>query len=520
VHKAISRQIALAAVALITISVSACGGGGGGSSTPPVSSPTGPGNGGSPPPSGNPTATPTPGKTATPGPTPTPIQTATPSQTPTPMPTGSPVTTSITMLPNTNGRFGLVQIFDWDGNPSHQPMSSSQIANEALHYDSVWGAFNPGAWDSNHPGMYVSRYMLPTEDMYTISGHDLNWWKANHPDWILYACDTSNNPTKLLAWPTAYWPNDVPLDISNPQVVQYQMSVIIPYLKANGYNTMAADNTDLVNYLEGGNPNFGQTIYKGYYGCGTYDAGGNFHRAFNALGNDPAFASAMVKWVQAAGAALHAAGLKLIVNHPLYNAPTDANESALLAASDAMVYERGFTDYGKYMNGEAAGLVSNAITWAKYTQSHGIAFLITDYLCSGWNGTAAWNGGGPCPTDPTQIPKPQVDWALSTYALINDGGTDVYISPQTGQWPSYRSEYSDTYGQPCGSYSTIASNVYERRFDKALVIVNASTSSYSLTLPANHLYSDIEGRAVPAPPGPLTVGPADGYVLLTSNGCS
>lgn len=418
------------------------------------------------------------------------------------------------MLPDTTGRFGLIQVFDWDGTSSHPPLTTSQIQSEAPHIDSVWGAFNPGAWDGAHPGMIVSRYMVPVQDDNSVSGHDLSWWQANHPDWILYACDSSGNPTKQLAWSGSYFP-DVPLDFSNPAVISYQMNLMIPYLKANGYNAIAADNTDLLNYLEGGNPNFGQSITKGDYGCGTYDSNGNFHRLFGP-GNDSAFISAMVNWVKTASSALHGAGMRLIVNHPLYNAPTNSNESALLSAADGMVYENGFTYYGKYQS-NAANLVSNAITWATYTQTHHIAFLITDYLCTGWNGTQPFNNNAACPTDPSQIPKPQVDWSLATYALVNLGGADVYISPQTGERMSYRPEYSTSYGAPCGSYTTVAGNVYERKFQGALVVVNASSGSYNFALPSNHTYHDIEGQSVS---NPLSMGPATGYVLLTSNGCS
>jgi hypothetical protein len=336
----------------------------------------------------------------------------------------------------------------------------------------------------------------------------------------LYACDANNNPTKLLAWPTANWPNDVPLDFSNPAVVQYQISEMLGYLKQNGYNTAAIDNTDLLNYLHGGNPNFKQPVNAGYYGCGTYDSSGNFHRVFSGPLNsttDTAFINAMVKWVQTVHSALSAAGIKMMINHPLYNPPSNPNEQAVLHATDAMIYERGFTDYGHYMNGEAAGLVSNALMWAQAAQSAHVAFLITDYLCTGWNGTQAFNNNAPCPTDPSQIPAPQVDWALATYALANTGGADVYISPQVGQMMSYRPEYSTQYGKACGGY-TVTNNLYVQKFQQALVVVNAGSSSASYTLPhAASQYHDIEGRAFG---NPLTLGPADGYVLLTSNGCS
>ncbi len=426
----------------------------------------------------------------------------------------APITTaSITTLPDTTGRFALTQIFDWDGT-SHPPLTASQIEGEAPHEDSVWGAFYPQYWNATHSGMLLSRYMLPVEDDYSISGHTLSWWQSHYPTWILYACDSSGNPTRQLAWSTDGFP-DVPLNFASSAVINYQMNLLIPYLKAHGYTALAADNTDLVNYLRGGNPELGQKYISGYYGCGTYNSNGTFNRVFGP-GTDSRFISAMVNWVAAASTALHNAGLKLIINHPLYNPPTNTNEAAMLSHTDAMVYERGFTDYGKYKT-EAASLLSNAFTWANYAQAHHVAFLIADYLCTGWNGTQPFNNNAACPTDPALIPAPQVDWALATYALINQGGAEVYISPQTGQRLSYRSEYSTRYGSACGAYTQIATNVFERKFSGALVVVNASTAGYSLHLATTHSYHDIEKRTVT---NPLYVAPSDAYVLLTTNGCA
>ncbi len=505
----LSRHIAAAACAVFIISLTACGGGGGG--TPSIPSP---GGGGSPPPTSSPGATATPVGTSTPKATATPVQTATPMQTPTPIPTATPAGRGITMLPDTTGRFGLFQVFDWDGNPNHAPLSNAQIDSEAPHEDAVWGAFNPGTWDAAHSGMIVSRYMLPVDDDNTVSGHNLSWWQSNHPDWILYACDSGGNPTKMLAWSTSGFP-EVPLDFTNPSVINYQMGLMIPYLKANGYNALAVDNTDLLNYLKGGNPEFGQPIVSGDYGCGTYDTSGNFHRLFGP-GNDPAFITAMINWTHAVSQQLHNNGLKLIINHPLYNAPTDPNEQQMLANADGMLFEQGFTDYGKYQTA-GSGIVNFAIEWGEYAQQHHVAFLITDYLCSSRGGTQPFNGNAPCPTDPNAIPAPQIDWSLATYALINEGGEDVYVSPQTGEWYSYRPDFTATYGAPCGAYAQIAPNVYQRRFNGGMVVVNANSSSYSVSLPANHAYHDLEGRAVT---NPLHLTGTDGYVLLTTNGCT
>jgi hypothetical protein len=278
-------------------------------------------------------------------------------------------------------------------------------------------------------------------------------------------------------------------------------------LKGNGYTALAADNTDLLNYLAGGNPEFGQSVNSGEYGCGTYDASGNFHRLFNGpfdSPNDTAFVAAMVNWVKTASSYLHAAGLKFLINHPLYNPPTNSNEQQMIAVIDGMVDENGYTKYGTLLTG---GNFASTLQWVEDLQKQHVAVLVTDYFCT----------GSTCSNDINTLTPQQLDWALSSYAIGNEGGEDVYISPHGGQVYSYRPEFSSSYGSACAPYSQIGSYVYERKFQGALVLVNATGSSYNATLPANHSYRDIEGQAVS---NPLMMPPASGYVLLTSNGCS
>lgn len=420
------------------------------------------------------------------------------------------------MLPDTTGRFGLVQIFDWDGSRFTTPMSSSQIQSEAPHYDSVWGAFNPSAWDGAHPGMYVSRYMLPVEDDNLISGHDLAWWKANHPTWILYACDSNNNPTTHLAWSGTGFP-DVPLDFHNPDVINYQINLVIPYLRANGYNTLAVDNTNLTNYLMAPNPPIeGQSAQSGWYGCGIYDANGNFVRRYNGPGVSSAFAADMLNWIATMKSALASNGMKLFSNHPL-GSLSDPNEQALLSHIDGMVDENGFTHYGQYQLsswGGVSGLFQSALAWMEYAQQHHVAFLVTDYYCR--DGVQPTTGAA-CSNDPSTLTASQVDWALATYAIGNEGGADLFTSPHGGAVPSYRPEYAQRYGAPCGAYGTQGS-VYVRRFQNGYAIANPTYTTQMVTLPSGHAYTDIEGRQVS---NPLSVGPADGYMLITGgNGCS
>ena len=191
--------------------------------------------------------------------------------------TSAPSGPARTILPDTTGRFGLIQIIDDYGHADDASilgsLSGSQIQTEAPHYDSVWASFNPRAWNASHRGMIVSRYTIPNEDNELISGRDLSWWQKNHPDWVLYACDGRGNPIRASPWSGVGF-SDVPLDIHNPAVVSYQAYRLGNYMIAHGYNALAVDNVTFANYMRAPNPVLGQgKPQTGWYACGIYADG-------------------------------------------------------------------------------------------------------------------------------------------------------------------------------------------------------------------------------------------------------
>lgn len=399
-------------------------------------------------------------------------------------------------------------------------MSQAQISQEAPLEDAVWGAFSPQTWYAGNPNLISSVYMLPVEDTNLASGHDLTWFQQNHPDWIMYACDSSGNPTPWV--PRASGFPDVPLDFSNPAVIQYQVSTLASYMVANHLNTIAADNLTFVNYLEapnavvqGNDPSYPSNEHPGtdgWYGCGHWDVN---HQTFTKRyttgydKSDPQFEADLVNWVEQVHhilttdptiAPLH---FKLIVNHPLGNV-SNPDELAVVQNVDGMLDEDGFSGYDHY-NVSVPGTVQ----YMQFAQSHNVAFWIVNYFCMLANGVQN------CEQSLTQQ---QLDYAMATYQLGNEGGAGFFNSPSTGEIYSYHQEYQANVGNPCGEYTSPAPSLYERKFANALVLVNASNSSaQTVTLPSTHAYTDATGRMISTQ---LTLNPDDGYVLLTTNGCT
>lgn len=399
---------------------------------------------------------------------------------------------------DTTGRVGLFQEFD-------RAMTPAQIQSDASRYDGVWGASQAQPWLSVHPGMVVARYFIPQEDRSVLSGHDLAWWQANHPDWILYACDASDRPTHDLAYWAGVDRPDVPLDFHNPDVVDYQVRVLNGASAiANGHNALAIDQIVFEDAMVGGNPNFGQTVKPGEYACGIWK-GSTFVRRYSGV-HDPAWTADMVAFVKTARQIVTAdpglapQHLKIIINHPL-GSLSDPSEQALFANVDAVLDEAGYTHGGEYTSPAFANLFRGTTDYLRYAQSHGIAVYIIDQF-----GAA-------------DITPQQREYAVAAYFMADEGHAYMYMSPSTGGAEHNYPEYDANLGTPCGAYYG-GPNIYYRKFSGGLVVLNSGSlpaASESAALPGGHTYSDIDGRKIS---NPLSVASNDGYVLLTSNGCS
>ena len=407
---------------------------------------------------------------------------------------------------STYGRIGLAQVFDYFPS-TDTSMSASQITADAGRYDFVWASFDPQPWLSSNPLALVSRYYIIEEDNELISGHNLQWWQQNHPDWILYACTSSGTPTHDYAYTPGDGFADVPLDMHNPAVVQYQIQSLVSYAQANGYNALALDNVLFNNIMKGGNPELGQTVTAGEYGCGVWNADGTFTTEYSGP-SDPTWTSDVLNWVSSAKQAAASAGLAVAVNHPI-GIVGNANEQSLLSNVDAEVDEDGFSAYGNYTT--TSTFFKNTWSWMEWIQSQGKAFVDIDrYALSG-------------ETAPT---SDQVEYSVGTYLMGDEGNADLFVDADNGNGygygaENYHSEYATQLGDPCGAMyeDTTYSQIYYRRFANGMVVVNSSDSaSGNATLPSDHTYTDIEGRAVG---NPLAVSPSDAWVMTTTgNGCT
>jgi hypothetical protein len=374
-------------------------------------------------------------------------------------------------------------------------MPASTIDTYASRMDAVWASVEPGAWTRAHPGMIVSDYFIMGLDQYSLTHQSLSWWQQNHPDWVLYACTASGAPTHDVAYMSGIGVPDVPLDIHNSSVVSYQIGTMSRAARSAGYTALAVDQVVFWNIYLGGNPNFGQSVKSGEYGCGVWE-GGTFVRRY-ASSTDPQYAADVVQYVRQARAIAHSYGLTLVTNHPAGNVAA-ANEQQLLQSTDIDMDETGFSAYGHYTQYNGA-VFRNELAYLQYAQAHGTGMLVIDKF-----------------TNESSVTASSLEYSIATYLMANDGGLLLFVGGLSGYGTmQYHSEYSAPIARAC-SMPTGGPYVYSRRFSGGLAVVNASGSAQMFTLPAG-TYRDLEGRAVR---NPLPLVPNDAYVLLGGSGCS
>jgi hypothetical protein len=394
--------------------------------------------------------------------------------------------------PASTTNVGAFQIFD----EFHYTITGAQAAADGPRYSVVWGARVGMAsyWRLHAPNLKVSYYMPMSNDFSANSwggiGYNLAWWQKNHPTWILYSCNASG-PTHNVQYQSGF-PGQIPLDIHNPDVVNYQIENGAAFAKREGYNAIGIDQVVLFN------SNYNSST--GYYACGIWNANGTFTRRYGSSRYDPNVATDTVNWVKTAHAYFKSQGITMVVNSPA--GALNSNEEAILQNTDYDLNETGFTDYGNYTKISTLPYVS--VPWMQYAQRIGTHVLTN----ASFSGT-------------TPLSANQKEYAVATYLLGESGGASLYAGPSNdyGGEMYYATEYGTNYGSACGATtSTSEEGIYERKFQNALVLVNSNASlSQSIALPSGHSYKDLEGRSVA---NPLTIAPADAYVLMTSNGCS
>lgn len=372
------------------------------------------------------------------------------------------------LFPPTPSGVGLELVFNYN---------VANVERESGLIDVVWGADAPRPRD-----VFNQSYTtFQREDRYGPNPtHSVAWWKANHPDWIEYHC----NRTKIAF---GFGEPNIPLDIANPAVWQYQRtSAVGPALRA-GYQGMAFDNVDLDN--DDGR-------------CGHFTRSGSWVKQYSGNYADPRYARDVLAWARSTYAYVHAFSPRatMAINFSYqFDAPR-AQNLQLMESTDMVLDERGFTNWGGPPNLPTTHAWNVIAATIATLQAHGTCYM----------------ENGEEPGLSAKIAPAERLWVVANYLLSRDACTYVWISGFTaGGAQDYGRiilfpEYALAIGKPIGA-RTAAGAGWTRAYSGGLVLVNPSGSAVTFALTGS--YVDENGATYS---GSVTLPSKSGQILLTS----
>ncbi len=351
-------------------------------------------------------------------------------------------------------------------------------ASIAKAYDFVWGAetYQVQGFRASNPNIMLSYYIPYNRDVGAYGQadlakqHDLNYWRSNHPDWVLYKCDGST--------PAYLDDNTIPLDISNPDVVNYQMQNGAIPASQNGYDALATDNVNLENTTGA---------------CGFYH-GGQWIQRYSGNTDDPQWRSDILGWMTRLQEALHALPhpMALVPNLSLAPlSPGDPFAQQIADHVDAILDEGGFTQYGQGYLTDNAWL--QTVQYIKSVQQRQKPYYILNEVPDTGND--------------------QMQWNIASYLMAKERYSAIFIAHNQDYGSDKRyNEYNTQIGAPTGEMYS-GQSVYWRNYSGGVVVVNPSGSnSYTVSAPAGN-FSDMYGNHVGQS---FTMPPHSGMVLLNA----
>ena len=189
------------------------------------------------------------------------------------------------------GKIPLFLTFDSHINPA-DIAAGSQQAPYAAQEVFVWGSSSSrvSSWLGLRPEVVTSFYMPYSRAPSASLGFDLAWFQQHHPDWIMYREDRKT----VAFWGTETAPRgSVPIDFTNPKVVDWQMANQSATAASQGYDSMAFDNFG--GGARGGDNN-GQA-------CGVWQRNGSWKQVFAPVPKGDGaldYAEASVRWIELA----------------------------------------------------------------------------------------------------------------------------------------------------------------------------------------------------------------------------
>lgn len=418
-------------------------------------------------------------------------------------------------MPNwVNSSFGIHTFLTFDSNAN-----PNDITKFGSTVDYVWGASkkNINNWKKASPSIILSYYMPFTRDP---SPHptgtppsSLPWFQKNYPELVLYQCDK-----KTPAWECysgeACSHVSVPLDLTNPATLTYQINVgIIPASKA-GYNSIALDNYDLQNSWSACGS------YKGKNGAWVqlYDANDPIH--------DPQYTLDVLEWTRLASIAIHKLGLLVIPNYSKMT--LDSNTLAVANYTDGFLAEGGFTSWNPKPNTSSFNIPPPFTNPTKFKQQ--VQFV--RHLQNAGKGFFAINEWGEGPDyhlnpscQPHNITRQVRQFVAAAFMMTNGESSGIFLTCTqcyggdcggVGNFSIWTPEFNAKVGVPMEEPTMNETNgVWSRLYSTGLTFVNPDNMNhYTVSLPklSGSIWQDVYGNEITG--SVINLEPATGMILV------
>eukprot|EP00927_Polykrikos_kofoidii_P036814 TRINITY_DN31055_c0_g1_i1.p1 TRINITY_DN31055_c0_g1~~TRINITY_DN31055_c0_g1_i1.p1 ORF type:complete len:428 (-),score=51.38 TRINITY_DN31055_c0_g1_i1:71-1303(-) len=328
-------------------------------------------------------------------------------------------------------------------------LTPEEIAKNAEDYDYVWGAPEdhiPLYRASSNPNIVLSYYMPYSRDC-SHGDYDsafAEYWNATHPDWIMYKCDR-----KTPAWYGQETGHCVPLDVSNPEVAQWQINAFAGPMAAAGYDAIAADNFNLNN---------------DYQACGVYDKNGSWIQKWSGDWKDDAWTASALSWMRVFSAELHQLPtvrqrpMALVPNFGLHGSGRHWDDAAVLAVgnySDAILDEAGFTGWGAARIRDAE--LEDVFKFMANMQSQNKAYFSINELDT-QNLTDAESR----------------EWVVASYLAGRQARSGLFMSgiSQYGSLQGAFPEYNISIGEPLEPFALRSNDLWVREYSHGVALLN------------------------------------------------
>jgi hypothetical protein len=301
--------------------------------------------------------------------------------------------------------------------------------------------------------------------------HNMDWYRANHPDWVVYKCDRIT-PAPLY---TYYWGFATPIDVTNPQVRDYVMNTHIAPGIQSGKRIVAIDNVSLSNDSNR---------------CGVL-RNGQWVQLYSGEKQDPAYARKVIEWVGWLADQVHANGGIIALNAKIK--PYDiAATREVIALGDIWWNEAAFTRGCQRVSDEVWRTRFDLVRWAAAR----MPWVDQEKTC----------------VSPADVPPDEAAWMLGNFLLMR-GPQSYFSALHEGDAKGplrYPATFNPPVGRATGEAEPVEGGGWKRTYSRGLVVVNpSSTSSLAFLLPDGE-WNDIAGNPVQ---GTLAIGPSSAAVL-------